>query len=265
MKTYSFFLFFLFANITTACAQYCCTEKGTVFHYITNDIKENKIFKDSLSVQNVVDKNGRTIVELVGYGESYTPRDVREGNNRETFVYRKKEDITDYIILNSETENELIRQYIASGYLAGQEAEAEKEYQAYRKFMRADGQINIPIKANAKANEQIPTCRYTYKMGIFKAKAILKGTYRGIEIVHTPAGDFECVRIQTQCKNKILLSAHKEYNEYWYAQGIGLVKTESYSKRGKLLSSTLLQAIKRCNIVPATTLRERDTALLPNI
>lgn len=241
MRNTIFLLFFLYSSAVYA--QYCCTEQGTVAYYVTENFKKKKTLRDSVIVKNVLDEPERIVVEQLGYGDSYTPADVREGTNREIFIYGKKTGFTEFVILDAETENEEVRRYMASGYVPGREAEAEEEYRKYSEHFRAEGGIRIPIKENAAMDEKLPECHYLHKMSFMKMRAHLKGCYKGKEMVNTPAGDFECVKIQTESEGNVMLFSEKEYATYWYAKGVGLVKSEIYTKRGKLFGKA---SVARC-------------------
>lgn len=93
-------------------------------------------------------------------------------------------------------------------------------------------------------NEELPLCSYFQKMAALKMGATLKGQYKGKETVHTPAGNFECIKIYMESKAKFLWISHSEYRMDWYAKDVGIVKSETYTKRGKRLTITTLQAIK---------------------
>lgn len=243
MRNTIFLLLFLYSSAVYA--QYCCTEQGTVAYYVTENFKKKKTLRDSIIVKNVLDEPERIVVEQLGYGDSYTPADVREGTNREIFIYGKKTGFTEFVILDAETENEEVRRYMASGYAPSREAEAEEEYRKYSKHFRAEGGIRILIKENALMDEKLPEYHYLYKMSFMKMRAHLKGCYKGKEMVNTPAGDFECVKIQTESEGNVMLFSEKEYATYWYAKGVGLVKSEIYTKRGKLLERQVLQAVRK--------------------
>ena len=73
---------------------------------------------------------------------------------------------------------------------------------------------------------------------------VLKGKYKGRETIHTPAGDFDCIKIYTEQKGKVMFISETEYSIDWYAKNIGLVKSETITKKGKVISTTLLYAIK---------------------
>jgi len=63
------------------------------------------------------------------------------------------------------------------------------------------------------------------------------------ESVTTEAGTFECFKITYTITTKMMIGMRFEAAE-WYSEGIGSVKTESYSK-GNKMSSTLLTGIKK--------------------
>lgn len=235
-------LLFLF-NVLSMSAQYCCTEAGKVLHYVTTDKKEGKTLKDSIFIKDVADDEERTVVEQRWYGDSYSIASIMDGTNREILIYHKKSGVTDYIMLDAETENAQTRKRFIAHYPPKDSIKAEKEYQGYSKYIRAEGRICIPIKENAYMNEELSPCKYFQKMGPMKINASLKGKYKGKETIHTPAGDFECVKIYTESKGSLMFISQSEYSITWYAPNIGVVKTEKYTKRGKVLESSLLYAI----------------------
>ena len=49
-------------------------------------------------------------------------------------------------------------------------------------------------------------------------KASLEGKYKGKERVHTPAGDFDCIKIYTESKAKFMLFSEKEYSMYSFSE-----------------------------------------------
>ena len=57
-----------------------------------------------------------------------------------------------------------------------------------------------------------------------------------IESVTTPAGTFECYLITETTKSKTMGATHEMNNKLWLAEGVGMVKQESYKKNGDLMS-----------------------------
>ena len=157
-------LFFLFLfNFIPISAQYCCTEIGKVLHYTTIDKKQEKTLKDSALVRDVIHENERIVVDLRWYGDSYSPTQIIDDTNRETFIYRKKTGITEFIALDAEVENTEAKLDYLSKYPQKDRSRAEKEYDEYSKYMHAEGRISIPIKENAGMDEELPPCKYTQK------------------------------------------------------------------------------------------------------
>ena len=72
-------------------------------------------------------------------------------------------------------------------------------------------------------------------------------TNRKIEAVEnltTPAGTFECYKISYDIATKMMGIGAKMKGVEWYAKGVGMVKSESYTKDAKLQGSTVLNAMK---------------------
>jgi hypothetical protein len=65
-----------------------------------------------------------------------------------------------------------------------------------------------------------------------------------VESVTTPAGTFDCYKISFDVATKMMVNVKTKGVE-WYAKGVGMVKTETYSTDGKLLGSNILTSIKK--------------------
>lgn len=64
------------------------------------------------------------------------------------------------------------------------------------------------------------------------------------EELTVPAGTYECYVIERQYTAKMLGIKVKGSMKSWYARGIGIVKTETYDKKGKLQSSQILMSVE---------------------
>jgi len=60
------------------------------------------------------------------------------------------------------------------------------------------------------------------------------------ESVTTPAGTFDCYVIYSETKTKMMMTNQTFPSRTWLAEGVGMVKQESYNKKGKLMGSMLL-------------------------
>lgn len=67
-----------------------------------------------------------------------------------------------------------------------------------------------------------------------------------MEKVSTPAGDFDCVVIYSENKTKMSMMGNKIFpSRVWLAEGIGMVKQESFNQKGKLTTSTVLTQLNK--------------------
>ena len=62
------------------------------------------------------------------------------------------------------------------------------------------------------------------------------------ENLETPAGTFDCLKITQTVKTKMVFKLENTTTE-WYAQGVGVVRSETYDKKGRLSEYTVLTAI----------------------
>lgn len=77
--------------------------------------KENKTLKDTSYIADVVDKGDRLIIKEVFHGDLYDSQAVKDGTNIQFRIYYKNQGITEYIILDSKSENESMKNiYIQS-------------------------------------------------------------------------------------------------------------------------------------------------------
>lgn len=67
----------------------------------------------------------------------------------------------------------------------------------------------------------------------------------GKESVTTPAGTFDCYKISYDTETKSMMTNVKTSNVLWLAENVGVVRSESYNKRGKLDGFQELTKISR--------------------
>jgi hypothetical protein len=65
----------------------------------------------------------------------------------------------------------------------------------------------------------------------------------GIESITTPAGTFDCVKMTYDMKTFMMADMITKGVE-WYAKDVGLVKSETYDAKGKIIGSALLSVFK---------------------
>ena len=65
------------------------------------------------------------------------------------------------------------------------------------------------------------------------------------ESVTTSAGTFDCYVVYTDTKIKSMAVKQMYPSRVWFAEGVGMIKQESYNKNGKLIGSTKLTAYSK--------------------
>lgn len=64
------------------------------------------------------------------------------------------------------------------------------------------------------------------------------------ENVETSAGNFECIVLTQDVSTKMMIKI-KASSKEWYAEGVGMVASESYNKKGKLMGSSKLTSFNK--------------------
>ncbi len=65
------------------------------------------------------------------------------------------------------------------------------------------------------------------------------------ENVTTPAGTFNCYVIYSDNESKMMMANQSFPSRLWLAEGVGMVKQETYKKNGDLMSNTVLTSFSK--------------------
>ena len=60
------------------------------------------------------------------------------------------------------------------------------------------------------------------------------------ESITTPAGTFDCFVITSDNKAKMMMANTTHTSKMWLAEGIGMIRQDTYNKKGKLVSKSVL-------------------------
>lgn len=93
-----------------------------------------------------------------------------------------------------------------------------------------DGQLRVNISTGGPIN-----------MGM--TVSITDRLIEGKETITTPAGTFDCVVLSQTVSTKLVMKVEGRSKE-WYAPGIGMVRSESYNRKGKLTGYSELTALE---------------------
>ncbi|NER11738.1 hypothetical protein GWK09_14500 [Muriicola jejuensis] len=105
--------------------------------------------------------------------------------------------------------------------------------------------IELPNSLNVGDTLSDANVTMTMSMGGMNMKTeifILNRKVEKKEVINTPAGEFDCYVIYSDTQTRSMGINRTFPSRQWLAEGIGMVKQESYQKDGDLINSTLLTA-----------------------
>lgn len=210
--------FFLIATIgysQNSCSKYYPLEEGTKFQ-ITNYEKNDK---------------PAAVIDYL----------VKDSTGDSAIIYYEMRDDTGDVVLSSEygiiCENDGISidfNSLAAPGMMEQYQDMEVDLSGTNLFLPNDlteGQ-SLP-DADLLMNVQMAPLTMKLTVKIFDRKV------EGKETVTTPAGTFDCIILTQSSETKMGVKVTANSRE-WYAPEVGLVKQESYNKKGKLIGRSVL-------------------------
>ena len=121
--------------------------------------------------------------------------------------------------------------------------------EAYKNFdMSVDG-INLEIPDNLKVDQELKDAEMNIHIEASPMQVNLKFTITDRKVLaeenlKVPAGSFDCFKITQKVSMKMMMMVESISTE-WYAREVGMIKSESYNKKGKLMSYSLLTAYSK--------------------
>ena len=214
-------------------AQYFCTTQGTELHYVNYDEAGQSLSNETVTVYNVV-KNAS------GESAQYLAK----------IVTNKTKNNTSYTLYNWNYHGNVTtcqEDLMYGPYIKSDSDPAKydsKARQAMAEELKLKGDNSFTIKKHASAGESIPDRTYSLIFNMLKNEINISGAaYMGEEKVSTTAGKFDCIKISYLKRTKIVLKTETVRVTEWYAEGIGLVKSESYNTKGEPDGKTILVKI----------------------
>lgn len=206
-------------------AQYFCTTQGTELHYVNYDEAGQSLSNETVTVYNVV-KNAS------GESAQYLAK----------IVTNKTKNNTSYTLYNWNYDGNVTtcqEDLMYGPYIKSDSDPAKydsKARQAMAEELKLKGDNSFTIKKHASAGESIPDRTYSLIFNMLKNEINISGAaYMGEEKVSTTAGKFDCIKISYLKRTKIVLKTETVRVTEWYAEGIGLVKSESYNTKENLM------------------------------
>ena len=210
-----------------------CTTQGTELHYVNYDEAGQSLSNETVTVYNVV-KNAS------GESAQYLAK----------IVTNKTKNNTSYTLYNWNYDGNVTtcqEDLMYGPYIKSDSDPAKydsKARQAMAEELKLKGDNSFTIKKHASAGESIPDRTYSLISNMLKNEINISGAaYMGEEKVSTTAGKFDCIKISYLKRTKIVLKTETVRVTEWYAEGIGLVKSESYNTKGEPDGKTILVKI----------------------
>lgn len=215
-------LLFAFPVAGQNCSKYYPMEEGTSMEYTSYNAKGKIQGTISYTVTNVVDAGGTTSATMV---MNYNDDKGKESFSSEfTYSCTGNTVTIDYQSLMS---NQMLQQF----------GEMEMELSG----------TDIELPNDLAVGQELPDANMSMKMSMSgmnmtSTMDMINRKVEKQETITTPAGTFECFVIYSDNKSKMMMANQTYPNRLWLAEGIGMVKQDSFNKNGKLMSSTVLTA-----------------------
>ncbi|QNJ97966.1 TapB family protein [Constantimarinum furrinae] len=109
---------------------------------------------------------------------------------------------------------------------------------------------NLDLPNDLEVGQSLPDAEINVKMSMSGMNmnmktAIVDRKVIGRESITTPAGTFDCFVLTQTMEIKSIASNMSRTSKQWVAEGVGVVKTEDYNKKGKLDGVSLLTAFNK--------------------
>ena len=108
--------------------------------------------------------------------------------------------------------------------------------------------IELPNNLNVGQELTDANVAVKVKMSGINVNMAIDITHRKVEKkeqVTTPSGTYECLVIYSDNETKMMSIKQTYPSRIWIAEGVGMVKQETYNKKGKLMGSTMLSSFSR--------------------
>lgn len=225
MKHYFLLLAALLFTANTALAQSSCSKyypmiDGALLQYTSYDKKGKEEGQIDYKVTNVN-----------GSGDNITATMVMEISDQKGNTFSSDYDITcDGNVVRIDFKSLMNEQMLS------QMGEMEMDITG----------TDMELPNNLSVGQELPDSNVNVKMkmsGVMNMNMDVETINRKVEkqeSVTTPAGTFDCYVIYSETRTKMMMSNQTMPSRVWLAEGVGMVKQESYNKSGKLVASSVL-------------------------
>lgn len=209
------------------CSKYYPMEEGSSFQYTMYDKKGKTEGVTAYTITNVSTSNGATSAT---FDMKFTDKKGKEVYNSDYNISCSGDGIS--IDYESLFPNQMMQQYEEMGL-----------------EMDITG-TDIQLPNNLSVGKELEDANVSVSMNMsgIKMNITVDQTNRKVEkkeTVTTPSGTFDCYVITETSKSKAMGATQETNNKLWLAEGVGMVKQESYKKNGNLVSRMELTSLNK--------------------
>ncbi|MCD4735870.1 MAG: DUF3108 domain-containing protein [Bacteroidales bacterium] len=221
---FTFLFVALFISFAQDCSMYFPVEEGKQIELTQYNAKDKVQGTIKQKILKFEEKESETIIIVLN--ESYDKNGKEIGSGE--FEMRCKEGVF-YMDMKNYLDEKSMEAY------DNMEVEITASDLAFPKDIKPgdqlkDASLNIKISGDEMIN---------MGMDVFITDRKVEGT----ESITTPAGTFDCFRISYKINTKTFIMKIQMSGIEWIAEDIGVVRSESYNKKGKLIGYSLLSAL----------------------
>lgn len=222
-KLFSFAVALFFATIAIAqnCSMYFPSKVGSVLTYVYSEKVDKPLSSCTYKLVSQETKDGVTTNNIAG--ESFD----KKNNSKMVYSFTSKCDGKGFYI-------------DMKSFLSGMDVKNLGEF----KIESSELQIPSVVVAGQKLNDGWLTLTMEGPVSMTMKTTITNRVVDGFEDVTTPAGTYKCVKISYETNSEVMFMKTKTKVVEWYALNIGLVRSETYNDKGKMLGFNVLSSIK---------------------
>lgn len=215
--------FILLMTIATAqdCSMYFPSKVGSVLTYVYSEKVDKPLSSCTYSLVSQETKDGVTINNIAG--ESFDKKD----KSTMKFNFTSKCDGKGFFI-------------DMKSYLSGMDMKNIGDF----KIESSEVQIPSVLVAGQKLNDGWLTLTMEGPVTMTIKTTFTNRKVEAFEDVTTTAGTFKCVKISYETETEAMFMKTKTKVVEWYALNIGLVRSETFSDKGKMMGFNVLSSIK---------------------
>lgn len=228
-----------------AMAQYMPVTEGktfTMFEKMTEGNIESDVTAKVISLQT--DAQG---VMTARIEEKQTlPGEVfnSEVTTYNSYSYNPADKVTTYTMMSGDDFKQfVVDMLVQAAAQAGHNPSAD-DLAELNKAMKVRGELVITLPETPEEGATFEKSVLRCTMGTQNmTMTISKGVFKGFEEIETPAGKFNCLKVEYSMKKAMGGPVENEIVTAWFAKEIGLVKEISADKKGKVLTEQYIKSI----------------------